>query len=317
MGQVLTFTQLEQLWTQNGGDPTWAPVAAGVALAESGGSTTAANRSDPAGGSFGLWQINGVHAPGGVANAGWVNDMYDPNANARAAIAVSSNGTNWHPWEGDPVGNAQIQQDRPLSVSAIQSILSSSGRTGGGLTGANAGALSATQLGTIQPGACDSARYFINAASFHFINECQLKALYGGALMVVGGLGLLVAGALLAAAFAEKSPVVRAVTEAVPVARVLRGARAGTGGSRAVGNQLSSGDREELSQRREEDQRARASQQQRAQWRREGFASDREPSGEPAGPTPSQRATRSRQAAEERRRATARAARARRAGRAA
>ena len=38
---------------------------------------------------FGYWQINGVH--GAMAT-------YNPIRNAKAAIAISSNGRNWRPW---------------------------------------------------------------------------------------------------------------------------------------------------------------------------------------------------------------------------
>jgi hypothetical protein len=39
---------------------------------------------------YGYWQINGGHGP--------AMTTYNPMGNAKAAIAISSNGTNWRPW---------------------------------------------------------------------------------------------------------------------------------------------------------------------------------------------------------------------------
>jgi hypothetical protein len=78
-----SYTQLMQLWVANGGSSVWAPMAAAIAMAESGGNpSTISSTSD-----YGLWQINN----GGQA-------MLDPNANAQRAIQMSNNGATWRPW---------------------------------------------------------------------------------------------------------------------------------------------------------------------------------------------------------------------------
>lgn len=119
----LSFVGLEQLWEEAGGNPTWAPTAAAVALAESGGNPDAQNLSDPAGGSFGPWQINGVHAPGGEASAAWIASIENPLTNAEEAVTVSGNGTNWRPWEEDPVAKAVIAGgNQPLSVAQAEAM---------------------------------------------------------------------------------------------------------------------------------------------------------------------------------------------------
>jgi len=89
---TLSCGDLEALWKQAGGDPSAAFLAAEVAKAESGGRQYA---RDPATGVYkdgtvdeGYWQINTVHG----------NATYDPLGNAKAAVAISSNGTNWHAW---------------------------------------------------------------------------------------------------------------------------------------------------------------------------------------------------------------------------
>lgn len=95
-----TFAQIEKLWTDNGGNPVAAPIMAAIALAESGGRTDAANTKPPDA-SYGLWQINyyGSLAPGRSAAYGTPAQLVaDPNRQAKAAISISGNGSNFKPW---------------------------------------------------------------------------------------------------------------------------------------------------------------------------------------------------------------------------
>lgn len=84
-----TYAQLEGLWVQYGGSKATAPMAAAIAMAESGGNPNAYNGSDPSGGSRGLWQINGAHGS---------QSSFDVATNTRAAVAISNDGKNWQPW---------------------------------------------------------------------------------------------------------------------------------------------------------------------------------------------------------------------------
>ena len=61
-------------------------LAAEIAKAESGGRQYAHSPTND----FGYWQINGVHGPRMAT--------YNPIGNAKAAIAISSNGHNWRAW---------------------------------------------------------------------------------------------------------------------------------------------------------------------------------------------------------------------------
>ena len=76
---------LEQLWEQAGGSPGAAVMAADIAMAESGGNPNAISPTND----FGLWQINGSNGSLATLN---------PFQNAKSAITLSSNGTNWSPW---------------------------------------------------------------------------------------------------------------------------------------------------------------------------------------------------------------------------
>jgi LysM repeat protein len=77
---------LEALWVAAGGARSHAFIAAEIAMAESGGRQFAHSPTND----FGYWQINGVHGPGMAT--------YNPIGNARAAIAISANGSSWRAW---------------------------------------------------------------------------------------------------------------------------------------------------------------------------------------------------------------------------
>ena len=76
---------LEELWEEAGGSDAQAVMAASIAMAESSGQQYATG----AAGERGYWQINPDH--GSLST-------YDPLGNAKAAVIISDDGTNWTPW---------------------------------------------------------------------------------------------------------------------------------------------------------------------------------------------------------------------------
>lgn len=85
----LTYPQVENIWIQAGGNPQAAAMAAAVADASS-GFDPSITRTNPDGTtSVGLWLIPKNGQPPGST---------DPMANARAAIQMSNNGTDWQQW---------------------------------------------------------------------------------------------------------------------------------------------------------------------------------------------------------------------------
>jgi LysM repeat protein len=76
---------LEQIWEQAGGSPARAMMAAEIAMAESAGNPNAISPTDD----FGLWQINASNGALATLN---------PFQNAKSAVELSNNGTNWGPW---------------------------------------------------------------------------------------------------------------------------------------------------------------------------------------------------------------------------
>ena len=82
---TLSCPGLEELWEQAGGSDAEAVMAASIAMAESSGQQFATG----AAGERGYWQINPDH--GSLST-------YDPLGNAKAAVIISGDGTNWTPW---------------------------------------------------------------------------------------------------------------------------------------------------------------------------------------------------------------------------
>jgi hypothetical protein len=108
-GSRLSFTDIQNLWVSNGGSVLAAPIMAAIAIAESTGLTNNLNPVAPDY-SVGLWQINyyGSLAGGRTAAYGTPAQLAsDPNAQAKAAIAISGNGRNLQPWSTWTSGAAQ------------------------------------------------------------------------------------------------------------------------------------------------------------------------------------------------------------------
>jgi hypothetical protein len=83
---TLGCSGLEQLWEEAGGSSGEAFMAAEIAEAESSGRQYALSPTND----YGYWQINGVHGP--------AEATFNPIGNARAAIAISDDGTTWNAW---------------------------------------------------------------------------------------------------------------------------------------------------------------------------------------------------------------------------
>jgi murein DD-endopeptidase MepM/ murein hydrolase activator NlpD len=80
---------LEALWVEADGDPSEAPMAAAIAMAESGGNARAINHNTNGTIDRGLWQINSIHGS---------QSTLDERRNARAAVEISNDGKEWGPW---------------------------------------------------------------------------------------------------------------------------------------------------------------------------------------------------------------------------
>jgi len=83
---TLGCSGLEALWKAAGGSHGEAFMAAEIAMAESGGNQYALSPTND----YGYWQINGSHGPAMAT--------FNPMGNAKAAIAISDDGSNWGAW---------------------------------------------------------------------------------------------------------------------------------------------------------------------------------------------------------------------------
>ena len=99
-GGTLSCPGLEALWESAGGAPGTAFMAADIATAESGGRQYATDNDGNGTVDRGYWQINSIHG---------ALSTYDPAGNARAAVELSGDGTNWSPWVTYQTGAYQGQ----------------------------------------------------------------------------------------------------------------------------------------------------------------------------------------------------------------
>ena len=88
-GGTMSCHGLEALWESAGGSSGAAFTAAEIAMAESGGRQYASLNNTNGTTDRGYWQINSVHG---------ALSTYDAAGNARAAVRLSGDGTNWGPW---------------------------------------------------------------------------------------------------------------------------------------------------------------------------------------------------------------------------
>jgi hypothetical protein len=86
---TLSCQGLEALWESAGGSSGTAFMAAEIARAESGGRQYATDNNTNGSVDRGYWQINSIHG---------ALSTYDPAGNARAAVQLSGDGTDWSPW---------------------------------------------------------------------------------------------------------------------------------------------------------------------------------------------------------------------------
>ena len=99
-GGTLSCSGLEALWESAGGPDGTAFMAAEIARAESGGQQYATDADGNGTVDRGYWQVNSIHG---------ALSTYDPAGNARAAVELSGDGTNWSPWVTYSTGAYQGQ----------------------------------------------------------------------------------------------------------------------------------------------------------------------------------------------------------------
>lgn len=164
--QDYSFAGLENLWVKNGGDPKWAPTMAAVAFAgESGGNPSATNATS---GAEGIWQVLSSAQSAAFNKAHPPENMSDPNANARAAIALLGNGSGISNWEADPIGAAIVANgSQPLSQTQAHQYATQGAPSVSSLPSNNPNANSSNGGVTTGPQAPRQPMAGVNLANFH------------------------------------------------------------------------------------------------------------------------------------------------------
>lgn len=225
--------QIAAAWLEAGGPPSQTATAVAVALAESSGQLHATNTNSNGSVDHGLWQINTVNlGPGGVA-APYAANIFDPLANARAAVAVYKS-QGWGAWSTyggmryksfafqaanaaqvatastfDQLAGALIPLIGVGAAALLPADAAAAGAAdsaaAGGASGAGSGALTAAKLAT----SGDSLLGIGSIAALLTSGSFWLRVLevIGGVVLVAMGLRSLTGGSLTA----DTGRVVRAV----------------------------------------------------------------------------------------------------------
>jgi hypothetical protein len=218
-GTQYSYAQLEGLWIQAGGPSAAAPVAAAIALAESGGCTSAMNFTDNGGTqtSVGLWQVStGTHQyPASWTSAG---------GNAAEAVAKYNAAGGFSPWGTYDSG-------------AYRGFLNGSTTPDLNVPGGGGGTGPATLTGYTAATNPDCLWQFpgiLGVGSFCFITRHAVRHLVGGLLMLTAAIpaGL---GVVLLGAFAFRAS--GAANAAANIASAVPGGGPAAVGLRAVGRQ--------------------------------------------------------------------------------
>jgi hypothetical protein len=281
------FGQLQTLWKNNGGNPGWAPLMAGIALAESSGTPTEAfdtttsqsARKGNAGhsGATGLWQIEWpLHSDieKSVSHKTTRTALYTPNINARVAIALFGTGAGASAWKTDKIYDAWAAAGFPQKPSGktVTKWLVAKGLTNSTF-GANTTTPNrppGTTATTPAPSETTKCALTIDlkVTSICVVNKRQLREIKGG-LLVLGGGAVMAVGILMLAAFGLKS------ASAAQQMKKFRGQQIRTQRSQESREDEAEGARMRQ-QETEHDQRLRTTRayrerlsQETAQWKRE------------------------------------------------
>jgi Lysozyme like domain len=187
-GVLYSYAELEGLWENAGGAASLAPVMAAIAMAESGGCSTALNPTDNGGRqtSWGLWQIsNGTHSSPGP------NPLTGPGNAALAVAKYQSQGiTAWGTYSSGAYKQfLQGSVPADLNVAGGQATLTAATAADCwlGLSSAKLFLITGPEIG----GGC-------------LITRSQIRSVAGVALMSAG-MSVLSVGALVLLAYGLKS----------------------------------------------------------------------------------------------------------------
>ena len=192
---VYTYAQLEGLWLNAGGTTATAPLAAAIAMAESGGDSAATSTQlNGTCTNAGLWQLA---TPCGGGSGYTVAQLQDPATNAAVAVTVSKSGTDWSTWATYVSG----------AYKAFESASTTPDTTGLPASATTAATLAAV---TASNGATCALTLPVIGCLFQ---KSALRGLIGGLCLTGAGIIGLVAAVVLAASAFEHSGARTAVNQ--------------------------------------------------------------------------------------------------------
>jgi lysozyme-like protein len=191
-----TYAQIEGIWINNGGSKAKAPLAAAIAEAESGGNADATSSNPDGGTNVGLWQLD---TPGGKGAGHSVAQLQDPNTNAKVAVAGSNGGADWSAWQ-------------TFGSGAYRAFLNNGTTPDTNVPGGSGAAPAAAATASYTTADClfgfpgVSVPVVGSVGGFCIVSKSNARAMLGGALMLAGGLALMVGVLVIAAgAFTDTS----------------------------------------------------------------------------------------------------------------
>ena len=238
---VLSYQQIENLWTNNGGDPRWAPLMAAIAEAESSGHPGVLNDTPTTGDySVGLWQINfyggnagratqGVYGggPGMGYQAVAAKLANDPNQQAKAAVSLFANGAGAGNWAGDAAWKSWHANGAPAYPTQAQIASWGAATSSGAGTpytgGAGAGGTQSGGSPNLPPGLGFDVPHIGHVTLVTGQQEIEIK---GWFLMISGAVVAAVGLAVVLASIGLESKAGQLVN-AVPGGRAVKAASAG------------------------------------------------------------------------------------------
>jgi hypothetical protein len=200
-----TYAQLEGLWINAGGSAATAPIAAAIAMAESGGNPTVTSANPDGGTNVGPWQLDTL----GVGSGYSVAQLQDPAVNAAVAVNGSANGTNWSDWETYANGayKAFLSNGTTPDTAGLPAAATTAATLTSATTSGTACALSVPIAGCILP-------------------KSALRGVIGGLCLGAAGIIGLAAMVILAASAFEHSGAAGVVAQTAgkvaPVGRVVQ-----------------------------------------------------------------------------------------------
>lgn len=213
-GTLYSYAQLEGLWINAGGSKSLAPTMAAIAMAESGGCSTAYNPS----GATGLWQILGAVDPSDQGS------LTNPTVNAKEAVLkYQSQGlTAWTTYTSGAYKGFMSNRTTPDTSVSGSSSTSTSTQT------LSLTAQQAKSCLIVIPNVNPASNIpIINMipgvggnTSFCLFSKSEARALIGGLLIGCAAVIMIVGGVVLAAAAFEHTgaaKAVSAVTRVLPV----------------------------------------------------------------------------------------------------